>query len=577
MKDISELSGQLFETYATAASKKIPGSMHIEQLLDGMLTLPPHAAQRVGPDFSWAADPLDDANWRFQYHTLLWLDNLREYSSENNSELGMALYERVLRDWIEKNPVDAPESDYSWFDMAVGVRAIVLIQALTIFGPVDWLVQSIYVHGEHLADETNYEGKGNHSLHQDMGLIVVAQFLDRNDWLELATQRIMSMFKEAIDDQGVSREGSIDYQYRNYRWYEEAARRLKAAGVALPEAMASVLDRMPTFMAHATSPSTHYALIGDTLLHRAPILSGTPTEWVKNKSKAPEDRIALYDAGYLFARSSWDTWHETQATSYLTLRFGPGRSTAVHGHEDAGSITLDAHGERLLCDSGLYAYEAGAERLFFRGRSSHNVVDVPGRVYYPSAESPMIAHQISEDHVMATVQVRGLKGIVWHRTLLHSLKRGYVLVDDRVSGAEESPTLQRWQLPPDSVIEADPRERSCSVRTARGNRILFTALGARPRVGVSYGQSDPLAGWRSDEYRIMYEAAELAFELRGPSVRFSTLIQTASDPTANWLACRNVERTSKLLRLSLFGDDWAEDISLSSEDCSVASRLPVGM
>ncbi|SDL96853.1 Heparinase II/III N-terminus [Arthrobacter sp. ok362] len=534
-----------------------------------MLTLPPHAAQRVGPDFSWSADPLDDANWRFQYHTLLWLDNLREYSSEIDSELGIALYERVLKDWIEKNSVDTPESDYAWFDMAVGVRAIVLIQALTVFGPADWLVNSLVVHGEHLADAANYEGKGNHSLHQDMGLIVVAQFLERNDWLELATQRILSMFKQAIDDQGVSREGSIDYQYRNYRWYEEAARRLKAAGVALPVAIESVLDRMPTFMAHATSPSTHYALIGDTLLHRAPIVSGTPTEWVKNKSNAPEERVALYEAGYLFARSSWDTWHETPATSYLTLRFGPGRSTAVHGHEDAGSITFDAHGERLLCDSGLYAYEAGAERLFFRGRSSHNVVDVPGRAYYPSAESPMIAHRISEDHVMATVQVRGLKGIVWHRTLLHSLKRGYILVDDRISGAEDSPTLQRWQLPPGAVTEANPAAGTCSVRTDRGNTMLFTALGNNPRVNLAYGQTEPMSGWRSDDYRNMYETPEITFELRGPSVRFSTLIQTTSSTDLNWIVCSAVERTSKLLRLSMAGHGWAEDVSLSSEGYTV--------
>ncbi|MGX9900550.1 heparinase II/III domain-containing protein [Arthrobacter sp. SA17] len=290
-------------------------------------------------------------------------------------------------------------------------------------------------------------------------------------------------------------------------------------------------------------------------------------------SKAPESRIAVYKAGYLFARSNWDTWHVAPATSYLTLRFGPGRSSAVHGHEDAGSITFDAHGERLLCDSGLYAYEAGAERLFFRGRSSHNVVDVPGRLYYPSAESPMIAHQISEEHVMATVQVRGLKGVVWHRTILHSLTHGYILVDDRVSGADDSPTLQRWQLPPDSTLEADPRGRNFSARTDQGNRLLFTALGTSPRAVVSYGQSDPMSGWRSDEYRNMYKTPEVAFELMGSSVRFSTLIQTAGDPSEAWVDCRDVERTSKLLRLSLVGSDWEERIALSSEGCSISSKM----
>lgn len=571
MKDITDLKGQLFETYATAASKKIDGSTHLEQLLNGLLTLPPHPAQKIGPEFKWSADPLEDANWRFQYHTLLWLDNLREYSSEMGSAEGLELYERLLKDWISKNPVDSPESDYAWFDMAVGVRTIVLVQAMTIFGPAEWLVNSILVHAEHLADEANYEGRGNHSLHQDMGLVVAAQLLERNDWLDLATRRIFSMFAQAIDTEGVSREGSIDYQYRNYRWYEEAARRLRAADVSLPEEFAGVLEKMPIFMAHATSPSTHYALIGDTLLHRAPITPGTATEWVKNKTKAPENRVAFYEAGYLFARSNWNTWHETPDTSYFTMRFGPGRSTAVHGHEDAGSLTFDAHGERLLCDSGLYAYEAGAERLFFRGRSSHNVVDVPGRVYYPSANSPMTGRQVSDNCVMATVQVRGLKGILWHRTILHSLTRGYILVDDRLSGAAESSSLQRWQLARDSTIEVDPTNNACQVLTGMGNKIRFTALGCRPEVRVSYGATNPIAGWRSDEYRAKYETPEIAFELNGSSVRFSTLIQTASGLPKAWIETSDIERTSKLLRVTLRGEDWTEKVSLSSDGFEIAS------
>lgn len=565
MKDISDLKGQLFETYATAASKKIDGSTHLEQLLNGLLTLPPHPAQKIGPEFKWSADPLEDANWRFQYHTLLWLDNLREYSSEAGSLEGMKLYERLLRDWISKNPVHSPESDYAWFDMAVGVRAIVLVQAMTVFGPAEWLVNSIVVHAEHLADEANYEGRGNHSLHQDMGLVVAAQLMERNDWLDLATRRIFSMFAQAIDTEGVSREGSIDYQYRNYRWYDEAARRLRAADVNLPKEFAGVLEKMPIFMAHATSPSTHYALIGDTLLHRAPITRGTATEWVKDKTKAPEHRVAVYEAGYLFARSNWNTWHETPDTTYFTMRFGPGRSTAVHGHEDAGSLTFDAHGERLLCDSGLYAYEAGAERLFFRGRSSHNVVDVPGRVYYPSANSPMTALQVSDDCVMATVQVRGLKGILWHRTILHSLTRGYILVDDRLSGAEEASSLQRWQLARDSTIEVDPIKNACQVLTGMGNKIRFTTLGSRPEVRVSYGATNPIGGWRSDEYRAQYETPEIAFALNGSSVRFSTLIQTAGGQPNAWIDTSDVERTSKLLRVTLRGEDWTEKVSLSSD------------
>lgn len=574
MKDISQLSEQLFETYAAAASKKVDPAIHVDQLLNGMLTLPPHSPQRVGPNFEWSADPIGDANWRFQYHTLLWLDNLRADSQSLSSAEGLLLYERLLQDWVDNNPVDSPPSDYSWFDMAVGVRAIVLVQAMAYLGPVPWLVESIRTHGAHLADEANYEGKGNHSLHQDMGLIVVAQLLEHDEWLALAARRIEVMFSDAIDSQGVSREGSIDYQYRNYRWYEEAARRLKAAGVSLPRAIEEVLPKMPLFMAHATSPSTYYALLGDTILHRAPVIATTATEWVNNSAYVPDSQVAVYEAGYLFARNNWKTWKESTDSTYLTLRFGPGRSTAVHGHEDAGSITFDAHGERLLCDSGLYAYEAGEDRLFFRGRSAHNVIDIPGRKYYPSAESPLLARQISEEHVMATVKVAGLQGAVWHRTLLHSLRRGYIIVDDRVTSTSEAPFLQRWQLPLDSVIEFDSASGESRVSTLMDNNLQFIALGHTPQVQFSCGNLNPIAGWRSEEYRKKVPSPELVFGSYGNSTRLSTFIHAYPQREAGDLKCAKVVRTAKDLRLDVIGKGWSERIRLASDGFDVSSYNP---
>lgn len=570
MKDISQLKEQLFETYAAAASKKVHPATHVEQLLNGLLTLPPHEPQQVGPDFLWSADPILDANWRFQYHTLLWLDNLRSDSQSLDCKDGLLLYERLLKDWVENNPVDNPPSDYSWFDMAVGVRAIVLVQAIVHLGPLPWLIESIRTHGAHLADAANYEGKGNHSLHQDMGLIVVAQLLEHEDWLTLAVRRIEVMFSDAIDSQGVSREGSIDYQYRNYRWYEEAARRLTAAGVPLPTAIKETLHKMPLFMAHATSPSTYYALLGDTILHRAPVIAGTETEWVKDPTYAPDSRIALYDAGYLFARNSWKTWKESADSAYLTLRFGPGRSAAVHGHEDAGSITYDAHGERLLCDSGLYAYEAGDDRLFFRGRSSHNVVDIPGRKYYPSAESPMVAHQITDEHVMATIRVAGLQGAVWHRTLLHSLKRGYIVVDDRVTSTSEAPFLQRWQLPVGSTIEFEAGSGNSVVRTQLDNVLQFFALGHNPRVQLSCGNLNPISGWRSEEYRKKTPSPELVFQDFGTSTRLSTLIHAFPGTKGAGVECTEIVRTSKDLRLVVIGQGWTERVRLASDGFDVS-------
>lgn len=569
MLDIAAISEQLFHTYSTESTTDISRSEHLAQLLDGRLTLSPHSAQSIGPTFQWDADPLQDANWRFQYHCLVWVDRLREASVLEDSSLGCNLYERLLKSWIKDNPIESPASDYSWFDMAVGMRAIVLLKALEHFGPESWLIDVIRVHGEHLADPGNYEGRGNHSLHQDMGLLAVGHFMERSDWITLATDRILVMLESAIDDEGVSVEGSIDYQYRNYRWYSEAAVRIKAATGEVPKVIADALVEMPTFMAHATSPSTHYALLGDTLEHRAPIVKGTHTEWVRNAELAPSSRVRLYKSGYLFARSSWDKWHQNPAVSYLTMRFGAGRSSAVHGHEDAGSITLDMHGEKLLCDSGLYAYEAGKFRLFFRGRSAHNVIDVQGRKYYPSAEAPLIVFERTKTHIMATIMIRAIEGVVWHRTILHSLDRGYIIVDDRVEDKMSAPeVVQRWQLPEGSRIIINGQSQFIDVETSRANALRFIPLGHRVSIQVAEGMDGIVAGWRSEQYRKKFETPELRLVQTGGSVRFSTLVQAQGD-VKSWLDVTEVQRTNKELRLVLSDSHGEERISLTSSGFSV--------
>ena len=572
MHDISSVSEQLFHTYSTVSGKDISGIDHLAQLLDGKLTLAPHDPQTIGPSFSWDADPMEDANWRFQYHCLVWLDRLLDASVTEDSLPGLELYERLIRSWIRDNPVDNPASDYSWFDMAVGVRAIVFLKAIEHFGPEPWLVEVINIHGEHLANPSNYEGKGNHSLHQDMGLLAIGHFLNRDDWVKFAIERIMIMLESAIDNEGVSVEGSIDYQYRNFRWYSEAAVRIRAATGELPSLIASALSDMPTFMAHATSPSTHYALLGDTLEHRAPIVKGTPTEWVKNPEAAPEDTVRLYEKGYLFARSSWKTWHEDPGVSYLTLRFGPGRSSAVHGHEDAGSITLDMHGEKLLCDSGLFAYEGGDYRLFFRGRSAHNVIDVSGRKYYPSATSPLVHFERTSTHVMATILIKAIEGVVWHRSILHSLEHGYIIIDDRVEDKMISDQImQRWQLPAGARIVMDGSAGFIKVETSAGNTMRFSSLGHRVSARVSEGNECSIAGWRSEEYRKKFATPELVLLQSGGSVRFSTLIQAQGSKQA-WREAYRVKRTNKALDFVLSGSDYDEHIVLLS-DGFVVRRL----
>jgi hypothetical protein len=444
--------------------------------------------------------------------------------------------------------------------MAVGLRVIVFAFAIDELGPEDWLLAAVRSHANHLMLDQNYDRRGNHGLHQDLGLLVAGHLLNETDWLNLASRRIVEMFEEAIDREGVCREGCIDYQYRNFRWYHEALIRLQAVGDDDFDGFAERLKLMPEFLAHATNPRGEYVMLGDTLFHRAPRIEGTAADWVKDRRLAPSETTRIYEAGYLFSRAAWTTSAEDPDTSYLTQRFGPGRSNAVHGHEDGGSITLDYGEETLLRDSGLYAYEGGDARLYMRGRSAHNVIDVPGRRFYPSAPSDLLAFEEGDGYVFTTVRTSALQGVVWHRTMCWLPNAHALMVDDRVRLDSEDQVVQRWHLPVGSTVNVTGG--AIRVVSPRGNCLSFQSVGHNGGVGIVEGSTAPFDGWVSLRYRELIPAPVLDLRLVSHSARFSSVILYGEDGTVSIPA--SLERDSDEFRCTLVREGVGKTVKLRS-------------
>lgn len=74
-------------------------------------------------------------------------------------------------------------------------------------------------------------------------------------------------------------------------------------------------------------------------------------------------------------------------------------------------------GQKLLCDSGLYAYAARGFPPVLLWTLIAQRRDVVGRKYLPGAESSVGAYGYRDRHLMATVHIKGLEGVWWHRTL----------------------------------------------------------------------------------------------------------------------------------------------------------------
>ncbi|AIK86871.1 heparinase II/III family protein [Corynebacterium glutamicum] len=517
MIDPEDLFDISFPSFSDERAFSGSDQLILNEFKSGELTLPPHPAVEVGHNPTWAEDPLDDDNWRFQYCSLYWLERIRVAAKRTDDNESFYKWKRYLMSWISSNPIESPRSDYSWFDMAVGTRVLVLLRAVTELGWESWLVDALVSHGKFLADEANYEGKGNHALHQDIGLLCAGFALENEPWMGLAQQRMETMFFDAVDQEGVSREGSLDYQYRNLRWYAEALQRLKLAARPVNPEWIQRLENMADLLLWGIRSDGNLVMWGDTNEHSALNARQIAEGLGFSLDISAEDRTGpkKFEAGYILDKRTG------KEPSLFTARFGPGRATAVHGHDDGGSFTWDAKGEVLLRDSGIFAYEGGEARLYVRGPESHSVCNVRGVDRYTTASTDLLSYDANDHYTFATVESKAMKGLNWVRTFLYVPAHSVLAVDDRItSKVGEIEVDQLWQMGPNfefikkGLYESD--EFSVQIEQLKYQTDLQT--------GWFKGDTDPLLGWYSPSYRELIPSGTVRYSRSGETVRFSTLV-----------------------------------------------------
>lgn len=517
MRNQEEIALICFGSFSDRSAFDFGDEQILENFRDNKLLLPPHDLVEIGNNPFWNEDPLGDDNWRFQYSSLFWLERIRQAAANAGDCQILSEWERLLMSWVVCNPVGDGRSDYAWFDMAVGTRVLVLLNAVVELGWQPWLEKAIRDHGEFLFAEENYEGKGNHSLHQDMGLLCAGFALEEEGWMRLAEERMTNMFFNAVDKEGVSQEGSLDYQYRNFRWYEEALSRLRIAGRHRALAWLERLLKMPELLRWGVRSDGNLIMWGDTNEHKAipqQHLASLLNLEITVKEDDPTG-LKIFESGYFIHR------RPGSARAVFTTRFGPGRATAVHGHDDGSGITWDIEGDVILRDSGIYAYEGGERRLYVRGAEAHSVCVVEGAQRYTSARTELLAQSSTDQVVYASLESRAMKGTIWNRSVAYFPSFDVIAVDDRlVSLLDPIKVHQLWQLGPAFEYESD--RLACNKR----HFLKFHQAQYDSALEESWrkGEEDPIAGWYSPRYRELIPAATAQFTRSGQRVRFSTIL-----------------------------------------------------
>jgi hypothetical protein len=498
----------------------------VQDLLAGKLELPPNPTWQLPSEITWYENPFKEPNWVAQFHMLRWIDPLRRQAQRGQHEL-IDRWLEIAESWIEKNPPGRGRATYSWADMIEAARAMTFTFALPAIEdlrpeklPV--ILRSLEEHGAWLAEPSHIR-TGNHALQQHQGLLIIGAVLRRTEWVDLAIARAEQMLESSYDHQGVNEEGAVQYHQINYLWWNALRRRVLLVTGSAPDAFHRIA-RAPLAMAHATRPDGRYELIGDTEEFTPRGLGHAAIDYVSSGGAdgvAPRDRVAVFDAGYVFGRSTWGDRRESFAdASFYSLRFGP--QNRIHGNADGMALTLWAGRESLLVDSGKLAYDAkDPYRAHLLAREAHNSVSVDGADYDRTVSVELTVTGTHDDFEVHRFEDRGYDGVVLTRTILISLTWNVAVVVDAFTAQREVSVSQWWHLSP---AASHRKETDTVVTRTLANELRFAWPTGTASPRVVRGSRSPVQGWFSPTWRVLEPTRVIEVRSSGTSGRIVTAL-----------------------------------------------------
>lgn len=497
----------------------------VSRLLARRLKMAPHPEWALPREPTWQEDPFSDRNWCFQYHSLRWLEPLRRAAVKRDAA-ALEMWLHYMRDWVAKNPRRKPASDWAWVDMADGLRA----QQLCLAAPLvwrranehlPWIEAAIRDHAEHLADPRNM-GNANHALHQQESLFLCGRVLREEKYWQLASDRMGALLREQYDEQGMNAEGATAYHHNNFIWWERALRRFDVEQLSRPDGAERHLHA-PEQIAHATRPDGTLVSIGDTDILRPSKVDSSFTDYVTTdgaQGEAPATAVAVYDAGYVFARSGWgDVKRPYSAQTYYTLRFG--RARRVHGHSDGTSLTYSSGLVNWVVDPGKYEYGNSIPRHHFVSRAGHSLLVIEGRKVFRDSYTDLTYQHVGDRHHEFRLEDLSVPRVGLTRRVVYSTRGEYLVVIDEAVSKKQITGVQRWQLGAD--IESRLTDGAAHLSVGEERAILWFDEAPLELTSVR-GREEPFEGFVSMGWRKLSPATAVLARRSGTALRFVTVL-----------------------------------------------------
>jgi hypothetical protein len=445
---------------------------------------------RLSPPIDWLQDPHGSRTWCYELHTLTWLkEALARHAAGSDVEV-LAVARDVVLDWARAHlRSDGEQSEFAWYDMAVGLRApyvgyvlrACLTEEMLDAGEVELLTEAAERHGAELADGGSYAAANNHGLFQDEGLYLLARLLPdlpaATAWRELALARMRATLEATVSfEDGAHLEHSPAYQLAIL----DLVARLAANVSELPQ-LTVLLERMRRTAAWQTTPAGRMVQLGDTDDLPAPA-------WARETAMSLRGMRALFEAGQAFVR---------EGDSYLAL--GAAHHGRAHKHSDDTGFVLVEGGRVVLGDAGRWGYyEQEPDRLYARSAAAHNVLTVDGQDFGWREAEPYGSGLEAADEadgwyaIVVRNPLLAARGVEHRRTLRYRPGAALVVEDD-VFSAREHEYVRHFHF--GAGLEAKVDGDGRVVVAGNGIVAALTALDENTKVSLARGSEGPRRGW----------------------------------------------------------------------------------
>jgi hypothetical protein len=559
---------------------------------------------RVKLDAPLAWDEVCAENRSWQFHLQAW-DPIGTVlaahdASPSPAYLGWAVELGV--DWARMFEHPEVESQFAWYDMALGLRAYRLAYLIDAAARVDsvsdddlaWLLSAADMHRELLAIEERFASHSNHGFYQAAGQLALGRRLAGVPGMDEARaqgkDRFRGLMQRHFSDDGIHLEHSPEYQWI----LMQGLSGMIGSGLVEDRWIVDRFEKVQEAMAWFIAPNSRVAMLGDSSprepkIRRPELVSEEALLFAATKGaqgRAPGDATRLFGAGgYAVLRDRWPEGPDDyDDCSYLaqTCAF----HSRMHKHADDMSFVWYDRGREILTDSGRYGYvgeiERGSElfeqgfhysdpkRVYVESTRAHNALEIDG-VSYPRRRvrfygSGMLQAGDSHGVLYSEAELRHLR-TVRHARLLLLKPREWLIVFDWVrDGNGEPHDYRQWlQFAPELSVERAEGEQLLG--TFEDGEQLRVAPLLPSRLGeMACGREEPMLGWISRDIYTMVPRTSACYVSDGVAGEtFATLLALGSEPVEPQLEGSRVNISGRNARLCWKSAGSLHDVSFARE------------